>query len=326
MAPRVGIDAYSLTGPSRREICEPDVFAMLRTVKELGADGLQSTVPDDPAEMGRAFDLAAELGLYLEPYVRLPIHFRNDAEQIELRRRRLPRLCAACAERGIRALHCTMGARERFEDLPRWKEFVQATAACVRDLGPMLREHGLRLGIENHWDYTTYEIVEIAERAGPDLVGVGLDTGNLPILGEAPAAAVERSAPYTVTTHLKEFFLISTPTGAARPLVTLGDGQVGMAEAVKLLYRHNPELNFTIEDHAVIYPLDYFERWWLEAVPELTTGDVAAMARLARQGDGWVHQHLVADPHAAELVPWSIRGPGRLKEDVARVKTWLAEA
>jgi sugar phosphate isomerase/epimerase len=326
LIPRVGIDAYSLTGPSGREICEPDIFAMLRTVKELGAEGLQAFVPDDEARLRDAFDLAAELGLYLEPYVQLPIHWRDEAELIERRRRKLPLLLKHCAERGIAALHCTMGARERFEDVARWKRFVARTSECVREHGPMLREHGVRLGIENHWDYTTHEIVEIVERVGPDLVGVGLDTGNLPILAEAPDAGVARSAPHVVTTHLKDVYLISTPRGAARPIVPLGDGQVGMAAAVKLLYRHNPRLNFTIEDHAVVYPVDYFENAWLAAVPELTTHDIATTARLAREGDLWLHEHRVPDPHAAELVPWSVRGPSRLKEDVARVKHWLAEA
>ncbi|HEV8636219.1 MAG TPA: TIM barrel protein, partial [Chloroflexota bacterium] len=180
---------------------------MLGAVKELGADGLQSAVPDDEARARDAFDLAAGLDLYLEPYVQLPIHWRNDAEVIERRRRKLSMLCRLCAERGVRAMHCTMGARERFEDVARWKRFVDDTAACLVEHAPLLREHGLRLGIENHWDYTTYEIVQIAERAGPDVVGVGLDTGNLPILAEAPDRGVERSAPYTVTTHLKDGYL-----------------------------------------------------------------------------------------------------------------------
>jgi sugar phosphate isomerase/epimerase len=324
--PKVGVDAYSLTGPTGREICERDVFAMLHKVKELGGDGLQAVVPDDEARMRDAFDLAAELGLYLEPYCQLPIHWRGDAELIERRREKLPRLARLCAERGLRAMHCTMGARERFEDLARWKSFVDQTAACLEEYGPLLREHGLRLGIENHWDYTTYEIVQIAERAGPDVVGVGLDTGNLPILAEAPDRGIARSAPYAVTTHLKDVYLISTPTGASRPIVTLGDGQIGMGEAVRLLYRHNPALNFTIEDHPVVYPVDYFQPWWLEAVPELTPYDVATTARLAREGDRWLHEHRMPDPHAAELVPWSIRGPPRLKEDIERVKSWLKEA
>lgn len=325
-APKVGLDAYSLTGPTGREICEPDVFAMLRKVKELGGDGLQTSVPDDPGELREAFNLAAALGLYLEPYAWLPVHWRGDAELIERRRATLPVLCQACAERGIQAMHCSVGARERFEDPKRWKTFVATTADCIRGLAPMLRDHGVRLGIENHWDFTTYEIIEIAERAGRDVVGVGLDTGNLPILAEAPDRGVERSAPYAVTLQLKDVYLFTTPRGAARPVVPSGQGQIGLAEAVRELRQQNPRLNFTIEDHSVIYNVDYFEPSWLEAVPELTTYDVATTARLAGEGDRWLREHLVPDPHAAELVPWSIRGPGRLKADILAVRKMLAEA
>lgn len=323
--PRVGLDAYSLLGPTGREICEPDVGVMLRKVKELGGDGLQAGVPPDLGRIREAFELADELGLYLEPYVQLPLHWRNDREVVERRELQLHRVVAVAAERRVRALHCTMGARERFEDVGRWKEYVAQVAKSLIDLGPELRERGIRLGIENHWDFTTYEIREIVDRAGADIVGYGLDTGNLPILAEAPDRAIAHAAPFTVTSHLKDVYLISTPRGAQRPIVPLGQGQTGMAETIRLLYRHNPELNFTIEDHPVVYDVDYFEDWWLAAVPELTTHDIATTARLAREGDHWLSDHLVADPHAAELIPWSIRGPGRLRADILYVKKILSE-
>lgn len=324
--PRVGLDAYSLTGPSGREICEGDIFALLRAVKGLGGDGLQARLPDDDGQIEVAFDLAEELALYLEPYVLLPLHWRDDRDEVERRERRFYQICDAAARRGVRALHCTMGARERFEDVRRWKEFVAATARCLARLAPALREFGLRIGIENHWDYSTYEIVEIAERVGVDVVGVGLDTGNVPILAEAPDRALERAEPYTVTTHLKDVMLFSTARGAARPVMPIGLGQIDVAAAVRALYRSNPGLHFTIEDHPVIYPVDYFERWWLDAVPEATSYDIATTARLARDGDRWLAEHRVPDPQAAELIPWSIRGPDRLAADIRAVKGMLAVA
>ncbi len=324
--PRVGLDAYSLVGPSGREICENDIFALLRVVKNLGGDGLQASLPDDPGRTAAAFDLADDLGLYLEPYVRLPLHWRDDQEEIRRREREFHRICRAASERGVRALHCTMGARERFEDVHRWKVFVDATAECLRRLAPALREYGVRIGIENHWDYSTYEILGIVERAGADVVGVGLDTGNLPILAEAPDRAMERALPYTVTTHLKDVMLFSTERGAARPVMPIGSGQIDIAAAVRGLYRRHPALHFTIEDHPVIYPVDYFEAWWLEAVPEATSYDIATMARLAREGDRWLADRRVPDPHAAELIPWSIRGPNRLREDIRTVREILDAA
>ncbi len=60
-------------------------------------------------------------------------------------------------------------------------------------------------------------------------------------------------------------------------------------------------------------------------VPELTTHDVATTARLAREGDHWLADHRVPDPHAVELIPWSIRGPSRLRADILYVKQILAE-
>ena len=75
---KVGLDAYSLTGPSGHEICDRDVFRLLRKTKELDAEGLQAAIPDDAAEIQDAFALAAELDLYLEPYVHVPLHWDGD--------------------------------------------------------------------------------------------------------------------------------------------------------------------------------------------------------------------------------------------------------
>jgi sugar phosphate isomerase/epimerase len=258
--------------------------------------------------------------------VPLPLHWGNDQAEIERRERLFHEICAAAARRGIRALHCTMGARERFEDVRRWKEFVAATARCLTRLAPELRDLGLRVGLENHWDFSTHEILEIVERAGADVAGFGLDTGNLPILAEAPDRALARSAPYIATTHLKDAMLYTTATGAARPVMPIGTGQMGLGEAVRELYRHNPGLRFTIEDHPVIYHVDYFEAWWLDAVPELTSYDIAATARLAHEGDRWLAERRVADPPAAELIPWSVRGPARLRADIVAVRQMLAAA
>jgi len=313
-----------LTGPTGHEICDRDVFRQLQKAKELGAEGLQSTIPDDAVRVRDAFALAADLDLYLEPYVQLPLHWQADSSVVERREQRFHLTCRLAAEHDVQALHCTMGARERFQDLGRWKEFVAATAACLQRLAPELREHGLRLGIENHWDYTTYEIVQIAEQVGADVVGVGLDTGNLPILGEAPDGGVARSAACAVTTHLKDVMLMSTERGAARPVMPLGQGQMDIAGTIRAIVQRNPTINFTIEDHSVIYDIDYFAPWWLEAVPELTAYDIATMARLAREGDRWLAERRVPDPHAAELVPWSIRGPARLATDIQFVKGVLA--
>lgn len=323
--PRVGLDAYSLTGPTGRELSEPDVFSLLRTAHELGAEGLQAPVPSDPAQVQEAFALAGDLGMYLEPYVLLPIHWEGDTREIARREEQLWTTCEVSAEHGVQALHCTMGARERFADTAKWKAHVDATAECLVRLSSGLRDHGIRIGIENHWDYSSYELAEIADRAGSDVAGAGLDTGNLLVLAEAPDEGIKRSAPITATTHLKDVYMISTPNGAARPIVPLGEGQIKLKEALRHFLRHNPDLNLTIEDHPGIFAVDYFEDWWLEAVPELTSRDVATAARLAREGDGWVSRHEVPDPRAEEVIPWAVRGPTRLAGDVAIVKRWVEE-
>jgi sugar phosphate isomerase/epimerase len=299
---------------------------MLRRAKQLGAEGLMCSAPDSADDMRAAFDLAAELDLYLDLHVPLPVDWRGDASRIAQREQKFHLVCRLVAERGGRAVHTAVGARERFEDLPRWNEFVATTVVgCLRRLAPELRELGLRVGIENHWDFSTYQILQVIEQVGADVVGFGLDTGNVPILAEAPDRAVERAAPFAVTLHLKDAMLFSTTRGAMRPVMPIGEGQMDIAAAVRTFYRHNPHLHFTIEDHPGLHELEYFEPWWLAAVPELTAYDVATTARLAHEGDRWLAEHRVADPRAADLIPWAIRGPARLEANVRAVKAMLSD-
>jgi sugar phosphate isomerase/epimerase len=230
------------------------------------------------------------------------------------------------AGQGITALHCAVGAGERFEDVVRWKKFVGEAVACLQRLAPVLHDHGLRIGIENHWDLTTYEIFEMVERVGSDVVGFGLDTGNILALAEGPEQAIDRALPYTVTTHLKDAYLFSTELGAARPVVPLGQGQIGIAEVVHELCRREQVINITIEDHNGIWPVHYFETAWLEAVPELTAHDIATTARLSRQGDRLLAEHRIEDPHTADLIPWSIKGGDRLRSDIVSVREMVHTA
>jgi len=69
---------------------------------------------------------------------------------------------------------------------------VAATGRCLADLAPRLREWGIRLGLENHWDYSTYEILEIVKRAGADVVGSELPKRGRRVALSRPELRVRR--------------------------------------------------------------------------------------------------------------------------------------
>lgn len=322
MTPRVGIDAYSLLG----DIVEGATVDVLERVRALGADGLQATLPSCEGQARELFAAASDWGMYLEPYIKLPVHWSNDAELIDAREREFEVVTRLASELGARTLHCSIGAGERFEDFARWQEYKQQVASVVRRLAPRLEERGLRLGIENHGDFTTRELVQLADASGSTHVGVGLDTGNLLYLAEDVRSAAERVAPIVHSVHLKDALLFPHPHGAQRSVAAPGTGQIDFDVVIGTLLRANPELNLTIEDHGDVLPVPFFDRDWLARLPELSAVDIAASAELTARGGRLLREHRLADPHAVDAIPWELRAPGRLRAGIAAIRAAAGRA
>ena len=89
----------------------------------------------------------------------------------------------------------------RFEDhqqqikrlVKRFKEAVKVAA-----------DHDIKMAIENHIDFTGAEILQLLEEVGSPYLGLNFDTGNFARLLDDPVKAMERLAPYTLATHIKD--------------------------------------------------------------------------------------------------------------------------
>jgi len=108
----------------------------------------------------------------------------------------------------------------------------------------VLREHGLRLGVENHQEKTPQELLERLGRGDEDVVGAAVDTGWFGTQGYDSARALEALAPRLFQVHLKDikarrkeksgFQLVD----AGHETCRLGGGIVPVAECVRVLKRH----------------------------------------------------------------------------------------
>jgi sugar phosphate isomerase/epimerase len=122
----------------------------------------------------------------------------------------------------------TTPRQPRLEVLARW--FREATPAAQR--------YGVRLAAENHGDYTADELLWLVEAVDSPAFGVTFDTGNFLRVLDDPVRAMEKLAPYTFATHIKDlavrqgsspaawYFFSSTP---------VGDGLVDIAAIIGLL-------------------------------------------------------------------------------------------
>jgi len=98
----------------------------------------------------------------------------------------------------------------------------------------------IKLAIENHIDFTGAEILQLLEEVDSPYLGLNFDTGNFARLLDDPIKAMEKLAPFTLATHIKDLkvnqdaavddwnFLSTTP---------VGDGFIDNLELARLLKR-----------------------------------------------------------------------------------------
>lgn len=132
---------------------------------------------------------------------------------------------------------CCGGRRTRPAD---WGVHKARLLPLLREAAAHAAGQGVVLAIENHIDFLADELVELVETVASPWLGVCLDTANNLRLLEDPAVAIEKLAPYTRATHVKD---VAAQGGNPRdfafwPSVPLGQGLIDLPRAFAELRRH----------------------------------------------------------------------------------------
>jgi 3-oxoisoapionate decarboxylase len=132
---------------------------------------------------------------------------------------------------------CCGGRRTRIDD---WQEHKAKLVPLLRDAARHAQSQGVVLAIENHIDLLADELVDLIETIDSPWLGVCLDTANNLRLFEDPAAVIDKLAPYTRATHVKD---ITAQRGNPRefafwPSVPLGRGLIDLPRAFDALRKH----------------------------------------------------------------------------------------
>ncbi|MCL2116956.1 MAG: sugar phosphate isomerase/epimerase [Planctomycetaceae bacterium] len=130
---------------------------------------------------------------------------------------------------------------------------VKAIIAQCKEAVGIAEDHGVKLAIENHIDFTADEILQIIEGVDSPNFGVNFDTGNFLRLLDDPIAGMEKLAPYVFSTHIKD--LKAEP--CAKPTdwfffagVPVGFGLIDNQRLAELLARHHYQGFLAVEiDH-----------------------------------------------------------------------------
>jgi sugar phosphate isomerase/epimerase len=136
---------------------------------------------------------------------------------------------------------------ETFKGPEDWGAFASHWREVVPRAKGMIERHGIPVGIENHKDWTTDELVDLLKSVGSPLLGACVDFGNNLAFLEDPLRTAEKLAPFAVTTHLKDMAVRPYEKGFELSEVPLGTGILPLAKMVAVLRKGRPDLPLCLE-------------------------------------------------------------------------------
>jgi sugar phosphate isomerase/epimerase len=231
---KLGIATTSYMGVWRPQ----DTLEFLEHCHRLGAAGIQAPIRGDPVQLRAR---AQQLGMYIEAWSTLPQHGDTSAFEQSLK--------TAQAAGAVALRTACLGTRryETFKSLEHWHEFVKASDESIAAALPILDRYKIPLGLENHKDWTADEMDALLERHSNQYLGVCLDFGNNISLLDDPMYVVQKLAPYTVSTHLKDMAVERYADGFLLSEVVLGNGFLDLPRMIALVRQSRPETRFSLE-------------------------------------------------------------------------------
>jgi sugar phosphate isomerase/epimerase len=160
---------------------------------------------------------------------------------------------------------------------PQWEDMVSHARDTMKREVCKATDAGLIVGIENHQDFGSEELLAIAEDLGPR-VGLVLDTGNPFAVGEDPVAFTRRAAHRICHVHLKDYVAVFTSEGYRLVRCAIGDGAVPFEEMMSLLEANGSSLTASIEPGALeSRHIRLFTSAWWHGYPPRDARELAIM-------------------------------------------------
>ncbi|HVN81294.1 MAG TPA: sugar phosphate isomerase/epimerase [Terriglobia bacterium] len=129
---------------------------------------------------------------------------------------------------------------------PGWYKLVQAVRTTLNERSRQAADLGIVLAIENHQDFGSQELLELAGEAGSN-VGICFDTGNPLAVGEEPLSFARNVAHQVRHVHLKDYRAQWTDEGYRLVRCAIGEGSIPFSEIARILGEHHLDLTASIE-------------------------------------------------------------------------------
>ena len=311
---KLGLDSYTVRWQNW------DAFQLIRYTAKLGMDAIQlsgrSHFPSlDKEGLLPAKRLADELGVMIEIGMgsvdKYSSAFRPEYGTAE---EQLQDMLRAAIVVGSPSVHVMLGGVSERTGPVALEQHIAECVRVSRVVAPLARDLGVKLAFETHGDLLGREMAALVEAAGPDAVGVCLDTGNPVLAGEDPVVTTELLGRYTVTSHIRDSRVWAVPGGAMVQHVPMGQGYVDMRRIAAILQEQSPDAVFALEILTGRAPqfLPYLEPdsgFW-DIYPNTLARDFSRFLVLAQNG--------LAEPLDQVEAPPGTRTPppGRLGEQL----------
>jgi sugar phosphate isomerase/epimerase len=228
-------DCFVLARPPR------SIFDYMQYAYDRGAGGVQGYLSSlDPAYLSSIRERAEKLGMYVEITIMLP---KEDTTEFE-------RTVIAAKEAGARCIRsvCLIGRRyETFSNLADWNAFVKESKAKLARAVPVLEKHRVRMGLENHKDWTIDEMVPLLKEYSSEYLGACIDWGNNLSLLDDGMELVERLAPFVINSHIKDMAVEEYADGFYLAEVPLGQGILPLKKMLETIMAVRPDTKISLD-------------------------------------------------------------------------------
>ena len=235
------------------------VFDWIEQAKQLPAEGLEmyeGFFPSlDNAEIDRVSDALRQANFAMPMLCCSPDFTQPSAEQRAREVERQARMIAVAKRLGGTGTVCRILTGQRRADVSD-EQGLQWVFECFARLLPVAQEHGIQLGLENHFKDGKWTAPEFAQSAGLFLqvvrefqshpaFGVQYDPSNAIVAGDDPIALLRQVAPYVCSMHASDRSLAAD--GTLQHGVT-GKGLNDYHAIFSILAAHNYRGWVSIED------------------------------------------------------------------------------
>jgi 3-oxoisoapionate decarboxylase len=128
------------------------------------------------------------------------------------------------------------------------EKHIDETVKVLKSMRSKIVDAGIKVAIENHaGDMQARELKGLIEAAGPDYVGVCIDSGNAVWTIEDPHLTLNTLAPYVLTSHVRDSYVFNSPRGTAVQWCRMGEGNIGMEDYLRTYVEKCPGKAVSLE-------------------------------------------------------------------------------